>query len=183
MKRTACAFLAIMFLFAFTAVGFAVAAETPVAEEKPVLANKVGEMVPDFTMMDPIAKKDVNYMKDIKGKGIHALVFMNTGCSACLGELMVVDKVAKEMGEKIKVYAIAVDMRGEMVIKTYESDYKFNMSYLMDPKFTLPPKFGFAYTPALVMADKDGKIIYLHGGFDPNTDTTALYKDIKGLLK
>ena len=53
--------------------------------------------------------------------------------------------------------------------------------FLQDSKFETPGLFDFAYTPALVLVDKEGKIAKLKGGYRPG-DESELEKTISGLL-
>jgi peroxiredoxin len=164
MKKLFAILMAVMLLAAFGG--------NVIAEEEAGPA-KVGDAVPDFTLKDALSGEDVNFGKDIKGgKKITALIFMNTGCSACLAEIREInDFITEEKdGGNINAYAIAVDARGEAVVKGYNERYQFKVNYLLDPDFTLPPVFGFSYTPALVVIDKDGKIVATQGGYNPARD-------------
>jgi thioredoxin-related protein len=76
---------------------------------------------------------------------------------------------------------IAVDIRGEKLVKSYSEHYKYNVDYLLDPRFTIPPVYGFNYTPALVLLDKSGKVVYKKGGYSP-TEADALIQTIQELL-
>ncbi len=180
MKRTLMLILSAALLLG-AVQGFA--AEEKKAEEKPKIANAVGAEIPDFTFKDALSGADVNFQKDIKGKGKYVIVFMNTGCSACLAELRTVDKVLNATEGKVKGYCVAVDRRGEQIVKAYNDQYKFGMTYLLDENFTLPPKFGFAYTPAMIVGDKAGKIVMLKGGFDPSSDEAKLNKELSEAIK
>jgi len=152
---------------------------TVFAEEMKVA--KEGDNAPEFSLTNPISGKTVSFMKDIKGK-TSALIFMNTGCSACLAEVQEVNDLKKDVGDKLTVWAIAVDKRGEAVVKAYAEQYQFDVNYLIDPTFTLPPQFGFSYTPALVIVNKDGKIVLTRGGYNPAAAKGELTKAIKAKL-
>jgi thiol-disulfide isomerase/thioredoxin len=106
---------------------------------------------------------------------------MNTTCSACQAEVVLLSKLAAMHEGKLDVYLIAVDMRGKNLVKSYHENYKYNVEYLLDPRFSLPPHYGFGYTPALVLLDKTGKILYKKGGYYP-ADADALIKSIEDLL-
>ncbi len=176
-----------LLLTAFAGAAFAADAKAPAAAPAapaapaPPPVAEVGEAVPDFTLLDPISGKQVNFTKDIKGKTT-AIVFMNTGCTACLSELTEIDKLKKDVKDKLNVVAIAVDKRGEQVVKAYAEVYQFDATYLIDPTFTLPPQFGFNYTPAMILVGKDGMIKLSRGGFNPSADQGKVAAAIKALL-
>lgn len=155
------------------------------ADEKNKTPLKTGDLVTDFTLRNGLAAGDVNFVKDIKGRSaVTVLLFFNTGCSACMAELDEASKVAKELGDdKLKVYAIAVDRRGEQAVKAYFEIYKHQATYLLDPTFTMPPKFGFSYTPASLLVDRDGKIVFMKGGYDPVRDNGIITQEIMNVLK
>lgn len=155
------------------------------ADEKDSSPLKTGDLVPDFTLKNGLAAADVNFARDIVGKStVSVLLFFNTGCSACMAELDEASTAAKELGDdKLMVYAIAVDRRGEQAVKAYHEIYKHRATYLLDPTFTIPPKFGFSYTPASLLVDKAGKIVFMKGGYDPVRDNGVITREIMNALK
>lgn len=155
------------------------------ADEQSKTPFKVGDMMPDFTLKNGLTGTDVNFNNDIKGKSeLLVVVFFNTGCSACMAEMDESSKTAKELGDdKVKVYGVAVDRRGEQAVKAYDEIYKFHVTYLLDTSFTMPPRFGFSYTPASLLLDKNGKIMFMKGGFDPVKDFGVIMNEIKNALK
>ena len=155
-------------------------AAAPVVPEPPVA--KVGDQVPEFKLKNAITGESTDWGKDVKGKAKHTVVvFMNTGCSSCLAELMTVRDTTREMKD-VAIYAIAVDKRGEEVVKAYYQSYKIDVNYLVDTNFDVPPQFGFNYTPAMIIADKSGKIIFSKGGFRPK-DRDKLAAELVAILK
>jgi peroxiredoxin len=155
------------------------------AEEKGKAPLKVGDQMFDFTMKDGLSGKDVNFTSDIKGKAdVIAIVFFNTGCSACMAEMDEMSKAVKELGEgKLKLYGIAVDKRGEQAVKAYNEIYRYLATYLLDPTFSMPPKFGFNFTPASLLLNREGTVVFLRGGYNPVTDSGLITEEIKKHLK
>lgn len=161
------------------------AAKEPAATEEPapITVQNVGDTVADFALPDGLNGAPVKFSSDILGQAdkLIALVFMNTSCSACQAEVSLMSRLAEKYGDKFKVYVIAVDMRGAQLVKGYDASYKYNVQYLLDPEFTIPPLFGFNYTPAMVLINKKGEILYKKGGYDRNT-TDELVDEIKSHL-
>jgi thiol-disulfide isomerase/thioredoxin len=142
----------------------------------------LGNMAPDFTLPDGLTGEEKQLTADIVGQAdLVALAFMNTTCSACQAEVSLLSKLADQHEGKLKVYMIAVDVRGEKLVKSYSEHYKYNVEYLLDPRFTIPPVYGFNYTPALVVLDKSGKVVYKKGGYSPK-DADSLIQAIQDLL-
>ena len=140
----------------------------------------VGDKAADFKLRDGLSGEFVE-LKDIVGDKVVALTFMNTTCSACQAEVALLSKLAGKNADKIQVYLIAVDVRGEKLVKSYAENYKYNVEYLLDPRFSVPPAYGFNYTPALVVLDKAGSIVYKKGGYSSG-DAQAMIAAIEGLL-
>ncbi len=152
-------------------------------EESAVL--KVGDAMPDFALKNGLTGQEVRFQVDILGKSeAVAFVFFNTGCSACMAEMEEVSTTAKELGDqKLLVFGFAVDKRGEQAVKAYNNIYGFKATYLLDPIFSIPARFGFNYTPAGVILDAQGKIVFLKGGYNPVKDAGLFAREIKSLLK
>jgi thiol-disulfide isomerase/thioredoxin len=149
----------------------------------PVKIYDVGDMAPDFKLYDGLTSEFV-VLKDIldgEQAKIIALTFMNTTCSACQAEVALLSKLADKHEGALKVFLIAVDVRGQKLVKSYNEYYKYNVSYLLDPRFTVPPSYGFSYTPALVIIDTEGKILYKKGGYTP-PEADALIQTVADLL-
>jgi thiol-disulfide isomerase/thioredoxin len=163
----------------FVAPAFAQAPGTPNA----VKVYDVGDMAPDFKLYEGLTSELVVLNDILEGEQakVIALTFMNTTCSACQAEVALLSKLADKHDGALKVYLIAVDVRGQKLVKSYNEYYKYNVSYLLDPRFTVPPAYGFSYTPALVLIDNEGKILYKKGGYTP-ADADALIKTLADML-
>ena len=158
------------------------AAGAPVVAEAPKILG-VGDKVADFKLADGLTGKEVSFGKDFLGKSkLLAISFMNTSCSACNAEVRLLSVLAGKNPD-LKVIAMAVDSRGEAMVKVYNENNKFNVSYVLDPEFTQPRRYGFNYTPGLILADSAGKIVVVKGGFNPVADGDMLRKEIESRLK
>jgi len=157
----------------------------PAAEEaKPApKVLGVGDKVAEFSLTDGLTGAPVSFEKDFLGKSkLTAISFMNTSCSACNAEIRFLSQLAGKYPD-FKLIAMAVDSRGEAVVKSYNENNKYKASYVLDPEFTQPPKYGFNYTPALVLIDKSGKIVVVKGGFNPMVDPDDLTKTVESYVK
>ena len=133
--------------------------------DKPI---EVGQAVPEFTLTG-LDGSPVSFQKNIRGRApLSILFFMTTACSACFEEIEEIDSfVAKNPG-KVDVWCIAVDLRGIQTVAPYAKANKFRVSYLVDPKFSLPRAFGFTYTPSLAILDARGIVLHKKGGYSPS---------------
>ena len=150
------------------------------AKDEPFEPYDVGDKAPNFKLRDGLSGEIVE-LKDLLGNEVIALTFMNTTCSACQAEVSLLSKLADKHAGKLKVYLIAVDMRGEKLVKSYAENYKYNVEYLLDARFSVPPAYGFNYTPAMVLLNKSGEIIYKQGGYTP-TKADALIEAVESHL-
>ncbi len=150
------------------------------AEDEPFEPFDVGDKAPNFSLRDGLTGETVE-LKDLLGNETVALTFMNTTCSACQAEVSLLSKLADKHPGKLKVYLIAVDVRGAKLVKSYAENYKYNVTYLLDARFSVPPAYGFNYTPAMVLLNKKGEIVYKQGGYTP-TKADALIEAIESHL-
>lgn len=174
-----------LMILCFSAVSFAADAKAPaVAAPAVVKQLKVGDTITDFKLPDAISKASVSFDKDIKGKSkVIAISFMTTSCTACKAEMGLLSDLVNKFGDDFKAYAVSVDINGEKTVPAYDKTFGFSVKYLLDPDFATPQKFGFSYTPSLVIASKDGKILYLKGGYSPSSDPDEIINAVKSALK
>ena len=178
MRRKIILVLAVMLVAVF---GSALIANAEEAAPKPKPAD-VGDKVPNFELPG-LDGANLSFDKDIKGKNDAAfLIFMTSACSACQAEVSAVNDIKVKYKDKVGIYAIMVDIRGIDTVKPYTVTYKYDATYLLDPKFTVPRLFGFNYTPSILLIDKDGKIVFKKGGYTPG-DEEMLQDKVVGMVK
>ncbi len=164
-------------VFAFATVSIAADAKAP-------KLLKEGDQIPDFSLPDGVSSAQVSFNNDIKGKSkVIAISFMTTSCSACKAEMNLLSDLANKFGDDFTAYAVAVDINGDKSVPAYDKTFGFNVRYLLDPEFTIPQKFGFTYTPSLVIASKEGKVLFMKGGYSPSTDPDTIIQAVKDALK
>lgn len=131
-------------------------------------AAGVGDALPEISLVDVTKDSAVDLAGLVAGSP-GAIAYMQTSCAACRKELMAL----KELEEKypdLKVVAISVDAGNPARVARYREHFAFSFPFLHDPDFRTPELFGFSFTPALVMVDRDGKIAMLKGGFRPGDE-------------
>lgn len=137
-----------------------------------------GESFPVISLVNVDAEQEMEVAKFL-ADSVGAVVYMQTSCAVCRRELKVLQELAAKL--TFKVVAISVDASGPDRVVKYKNHFGFDFPFLHDPEFKTPGLFGFAYTPALVLVGKDGKIAQLKGGFRPG-DETMLEQKISELI-
>lgn len=131
---------------------------------------QVGQSIKDFSLPDGLSGAKVTFNDNIKEKSkVIVLAFVTTTCSACKNEMTLLSGLA-EKNENLKLYAICVDLNGSKTVPVYDKTFSFKAQYMLDPEFVTPQKFGFSFTPSLVIAKSDGEILYLRGGYSEESE-------------
>jgi len=138
--------------------------------------TEVGQRVPEFSLPG-LDGAPVSFEEKIRGKApLTLLFFMTTACSACYEELKELDDFVRRNPGKVDVWAVAVDLRGSKTVGPYQQSNRFRVNYLIDPKFSLPRKFGFNYTPSLAIVDSRGTVLHKKGGYSPTESLPDLVR-------
>ncbi len=137
---------------------------------------EVGQAVPEFSLSG-LDGGPVSFQRNIRGRApLTILFFMTTACSACFDEIKEIHEFAGRNPGKIDVWCVAVDLRGAQTVAPYAKGNRFRVSYLIDPKFSLPRKFGFTYTPSLAILDPRGVVLHKKGGYTPSENLSDLIR-------
>jgi thiol-disulfide isomerase/thioredoxin len=180
MKRVLVLFVVLVSCLAMFAVPV-FAADEAAPEAAPAGPLKVGDMLTadmKATDIDGNEKAVTAFLT----KDYTAIQFMTTACSACQQELQELLILQDVTGFKLDILAVSIDIRGVDAVKAYEKQYKYGVKYALDQMFTLPPRFGFNFTPSLVVVDKAGKILVSKGGFS-RSGWKATADEIKSVVK
>jgi peroxiredoxin len=171
MKKGLKSSLILSFILLFIMLGHAKAEEL-----------KEGDSLTEFVLLNGLTKKDISFDNDIKGKSKYtAIIFANTSCGACRKELKILSALSSKYGD-LTTYVILIDMRGKEVVEDFAEQLKYNVTYLLDPQFTIPPVYGFNFTPSLLIVDREGTIIYKKGGYSIRNDEDTIMSKIKELM-
>jgi thiol-disulfide isomerase/thioredoxin len=116
-------------------------------------------------------------------KGWKMLTFGASWCKPCAKELPAWDKLAPEW--KDKVTFIAVDLDSEIATgKAFHKKLKLkNMTLVyLSPDSAIAAKYGSDHMPTTVLADPQGVIRYIRGGFEKG-DVAGEVKKMKETLQ
>lgn len=145
-------------------------------------ALEVGDNITDFALANGITGKKVSYKEDIHNKSkLIIITFITTTCTACKAEMIVLNEIITKY-EDVKLYAVCVDMNGKTSVPRYDKTFKYDVTYMLDPDFKVPLRFGFSYTPSLVIAKGDGEILFKKGGYSAEV-AEELYEIVEEALQ
>ena len=129
-----------------------------------------GAALPEVTVTDPAGTK-LN-LAEASGKPM-LLNLWATWCAPCVVEMPMLDAIAGEMGDRLRVVTVSEDMKGaEVVVPFFEQKGFANLPHWMDPEMDLAFGFGGgASLPLTVLYDAEGKEVWrMIGGFDWSSD-------------
>jgi thiol-disulfide isomerase/thioredoxin len=132
--------------------------------------SQAGTPLPDVTVSDPTGTKLDLAKAD--GKPI-LLNLWATWCAPCVAEMPLLDKLAGERSESLRVITVSEDMKGAELVVPFFKQKKFaNLPQWMDPENDLAFGMGGGATlPLTVLYGADGKEIWrVIGGFDWSSD-------------
>ena len=128
-----------------------------------------GQAIPPATLTDPAGVTLAT--ADLKGKP--ALVNLwATWCVPCITEMPMLDALAGELGQDVRVVTVSEDMTGAEAVEPFFAARKLdNLPKWMDPKNDLAVAYGgSAGLPLTVLYDAAGKEVWrITGGYDWST--------------
>ena len=125
-----------------------------------------GEPVPAVTLTDP--EGATLALGDTGGKPV-LLNLWATWCAPCVAEMPLLDALAGELGEDVRVLTVSVDMQGAEAVEPFFAANSFaNLPRWMDPANDLAFAYGGgAALPLTVLYDADGHEVWrVIGGYD-----------------
>lgn len=127
-----------------------------------------GQAIPAAELVDPAGARLAT--ADLKGKP--ALVNLwATWCVPCVAEMPLLDKLAGELGDGVRVVTVSQDMNGAELVPPFFAKEKFaHLPQWLDAEMTLPPALKAPGLPLTVLYDAEGKEVWrVMGGYDWST--------------
>jgi peroxiredoxin len=141
-----------------------------------------GDVFEDFTLTNGLTKEEISFNNGIKGESKYtAIIFANTSCGACRKELKLLSELSAKH-EGFTTYVILVDMKGAKMVSSFASRFDFEVTYLLDPEFSIPPIYGFYFTPSLLILDESGVIVFKKGGYLEKKDESIVIQKVEELM-
>jgi len=125
-----------------------------------------GEAIPAVTVSDPAGATLA--LGDLKGKPTLVNLWA-TWCVPCVAEMPLLNALAAELGDDVRVLTVSEDMKGAELVEPFFAERGLaNLPKWMDPKNDLIFAYGGdASLPLTVMYDAEGKEVWrVVGGYD-----------------
>jgi len=125
-----------------------------------------GEAMPTVELTDPDGAKLA--LAETKGQPV-LLNLWATWCAPCVVEMPLLDELAGELGDSVRVLTVSEDIKGaEAVTPFFEQRGFDNLPRWMDPKNDLASAYGGgAALPLTVLYDAEGNEVWrVMGGYD-----------------
>lgn len=133
--------------------------------------SAVGETAPAVELSDPSGTK--LSLAGLKGKPTLVNLWA-TWCVPCVAEMPLLNDLAGELGDSVRVITVSEDMKGAEAVEPFFAQRKLtHLTKWMDPDNELMIAYGGAASlPLTVMYDAQGKEVWrVVGGFDWSTAT------------
>jgi thiol-disulfide isomerase/thioredoxin len=127
---------------------------------------KVGDRLTDLDTAVDAAGKPF-HLKAYKGKWL-VLAFGASWCGPCAKELPAWDKLAPDWAKKVTFVAVDLDSKIEDGKRFHEKELKLRnlVRVYLSPESAVAAKYGSDHMPTTVLADPQGVIRYVRGGFE-----------------
>ena len=125
-----------------------------------------GQALPAVELTDPAGATLAT--AELKGTPV-LLNLWATWCVPCVTEMPMLDALAGEFGERVRVVTVSQDMNGAEVVGPFFAQRKFaHLPQWLDPKNALAIAFGGSTgLPLTVFYDAEGKEVFrVAGGYD-----------------
>jgi thiol-disulfide isomerase/thioredoxin len=125
-----------------------------------------GEPIPALTLADPAGATLA--LAETEGKPT-LLNLWATWCAPCVVEMPLLDRLAGELGDEVRVLTISEDMQGAEAVTPFFAANDFgNLPQWMDPENDLAFEYGGgAVLPLTVLYDGEGREVWrVVGGYD-----------------
>ena len=143
---------------------------------------KVGDRLAELdTAVD--ASGHAFHVKALKGKWV-MLTFGASWCKPCAKELPAWDKLAPDWAKKVEFVAVDLDSKIEDGKRFHDKDVKLKnlVRVYLSPDSAVAAKYGSDHMPTTVLADPQGVIRYIRGGFEKG-DVDGEVKKMKEQLE
>src|SRR6478609_7101579 len=127
-----------------------------------------GQALPAVELSDPAGTKLAT--ADLKGKPVLVNLWA-TWCVPCVAEMPLLDKLAGELGDGVRVVTVSQDLEGAKLVPPFFAGKKFaNLPQWLDSDMKLPPALKAPGLPLTVLYDAEGKEVWrVMGGYDWST--------------
>lgn len=141
--------------------------------------------LPDTQVKDLSNSKKVPFNQTVETGKVTLVSFWATWCVPCKKEIKNVrDKMADWKKEAdFNFMTVSIDeSRAEGLVKSYAKSQGWDFPYYIDANSDLKRSLNFQTVPFTVIVDKNGKVAYVHSGYEEGSENEVFAK-IKELSK
>ncbi len=138
--------------------------------EKAVLSGEIdsafaGTLLPAVNVVDP-AGRELN-LGAVQGQPVLVNLWA-TWCAPCVVEMPMLDNLADELGDDVRVLTVSQDLRGAELVEPFFAKYQFrNLEPWIDPQNELGFAFGSGTLPVTILYDASGQEVFrVSGGYE-----------------
>ncbi len=143
-----------------------------------VLACSIGDDAPGFSLKD-ISGKDWS-LEDLKGKAVF-INFWGSWCQPCRKELPALNELQRK-NKEVVIIAINIDKSREKADNFLKKISLDQLTILLDPGTKVISSFGARAMPTSYILDREGKVRFIHYGFNEKKDPLLWETELKELL-
>lgn len=139
--------------------GSAEAPKAPPPLPGKIVRAQAGTPLPDLTFKDPDG--NTLALADLKGKPV-LINLWATWCVPCRKEMPLLDNLADELGEDVKVLTVSQDRetrQPEVIAFFAEGNFR-NLEQWLDPEAALTAQFAKAGLPTTILFDEEGREVF-----------------------
>lgn len=141
--------------------------------------------LPDTQIKNVNTSQKVAFNETVEKGKVTLINFWATWCVPCKKEII---NVRKKMGDwkkevEFNYMTVSVDeSRAEGLVRSYAKSQGWDFPYYIDPNSDLKRSLNFQTVPFTMIIDKNGKVAYLHSGYEEGSEN-ELFEKIKELSK
>ena len=143
-----------------------------------VHACSIGDNAPGFSLKD-ISGRDWS-LEDLKGKAVF-INFWGTWCQPCKKELPALNELQRK-NKEVVIIAINIDKSRETADTFLKKISLDQLTILLDPMTKVVSSFGARAMPTSYILNREGKVRFIHYGFDEKKDPLLWEAELKELL-
>ena len=130
-----------------------------------------GSALPEFTLKDPAGKELP--LSSLKGKPV-LINLWATWCRPCITELPLLDKLAKNQADSLRVLTVSQDSQNLEKVAPFLSDRGFaSLEPWLDPQNDLSFHYGTGTLPTTIYYDAQGREVWRFVGERDWTDSES----------
>ena len=143
-----------------------------------VFSCSIGDDAPVFSLKD-ISGRDWS-LEDMKGKAVF-INFWGSWCQPCRKELPALNELQKK-NKEVVIIAINIDKARESADAFLKKISLDQLTILLDPGTKVVSSFGARAMPTSYILDREGKVRFIHYGFNERKDPLLWETELKELL-